>query len=1071
MAKQNAAITAGSLRFPNGTVVETGQIGHGTQWTAEPGRLRSARLPAEEDTSIQFRLALDEQGFREQETIHLDVMPPPRGSRLRSQAPTAGDDLIRLQPAPPPPDTAQVVLYQDESGGLSWHFAQSANGPRLRSSAAAQETFVIPARTAHTQAALRSPQAGARLRGPITKWGRKIFKILLVPLEQLAGPPLEAIVRRTEEKYRHELIRAITPANFAQPVTEAFNDWAALDGKRSLLIVHGIFSSTHGTLASFPPHAMAELCARYEGRVLGFDQITVSRSPQENAQFFLEQFRQARPQGRFEFDILCHSRGGIVARTLAERGHVLVGETNCVFPKVFFVAAPNNGSVLGDPAHVVEMLDTFTNILTWFPDGAVMYSIEILLAIVKLLVHTAERRLPGLAAMGTNGYIQQKLNAATEQSPSNYGAASADYTPDPNAANSLLNGRFGNCLLDRVFMKGDVRIANDLIVPKEGVFERNGHPSFPIVKPLIFSENDRVWHCNFFQQPRLLQRVNEHFGAEETVLLADAQRSRLRGEVKPPVPRMRSDEKAVAKSPADLRREPHIDFREMVHEGEANDLVVRLEEALVNGGAGVLWVALPPGQSSVELPVTINAPGFDVTHSDCAAVKLSAVRDPELEKTTFTLTARHPGPNPVRREIRADFWLDGSPVGSVRHRTFVIPKGYTGPKEGDGSGASFGLIVPSVPREGSDFTVFVEGEDEPGEEPWVVRISSQIPGREYASKRTGKFRLDSGGVRGADYLQSIYQKHFATFPPDSLSEAEFAAALTAWEENFNRELDALGRTLWLKLPQTFRDEYFSLYQGGLLPRSILVHSDETILPWDLIVPHGVIDGRQVVLEPWGAAHILGRWKPGLPIKPHPQRLAVRKFIVVHPAYGNGSALAGVSEEMAELKELCPGISFVSPATLANVSRTVLDDGDIQLVHFSGHGAFESSNTDLSGLTLEDGELSASLVTGARFAAEGQPIVLLNACSVGGSGIVIGKMGGFAANLLESGASGVIAAYWPVLDNTAVRFAVAFYSKLKLGRAMGEALQELRQENPRDPTYRAFGYFGDPWARVDLALVS
>lgn len=1071
MAKRSAALTGGSLRFPNGTVIQTAQVGQGAQWTPETGRLRSARLPAEEDTSVQFQQALDEQGFREQETIHLDVAPPARGSRLRTQVPAAGEDIIRLQPAPPPPDMAQLVLYQDESGGLSWHFARNGDEPRLRSGTAAKGTFSIPARTAHTQAALESPHAGARLRGPITKWGRKIFKVLLVPLEKLTGPPLEALVGWAEKKYRQELIRAITPGNFAQRIDEPFTQWTELDGKRSLLIVHGIFSSTHGTLASFPPQAMAELCARYEGRVLGFDQLTVSRAPEENARFFLEQLRQARPQGRFEFDILCHSRGGIVARTLAERGHNLVDGNNCVFPKVFFVASPNNGSVLGDPAHIVEMLDTFTNVLTWFPDGAVMYSIEILLAIVKLLAHTAEQRLPGLAAMGTNGYIQQKLNSATEESPAIYGAASADYTPDPNAANSLLNGKFGNCLLDRVFMEGEVRVANDLIVPKEGVFERNGHPSFPILKPLVFSETDRVWHCNFFQQPRLLQRVNEYFGVGESVRMAN-------GDPHTPPPsrlrrggaRLRSDGPPPVEQAAEVRRKPFMDFHESVREGEAKDLVVRLEEAFVKEAEGMLSVLIPPGQSGIKLAVRIHASGFDVRPEGDAVIELQRMRDPELEKATFRLTARHPGPNPVRREIRADFLLEGSPMGSVRHRTTVIPKGYTGSFELDGTSERFELMVSSVRRERSDFTIVVEGEDDPEKEPWVVRMSSQISGREYDSKRADKFSLNGNGTSAVDYLQSIYKRHFDKFPSDWLNEAQFAAALPLWEENFNRELDALGRTLWLRLPEKLRNEYISLSKAGLL-RSIHVSSYETILPWELIVPHWVTNGKQIVLEPWGGAHILGRWKPGLPIKPHPQRWPVRKFHVVQPSYDESSALAQVAAEMVKLRKLFPKANFVSPVTLAHVSKTVLDDGDVQFVHFSGHGAFEASNAALSGLSLEDGELSASLVTGARFAAEGQAIVLLNACSVGAAGIVIGKMGGFAANLLESGASGVIAAYWPVLDVMAVRFAVALYGKLKLGRAIGEALQELRQENPRDPTYRAFGYWGDPWARLDFAPVS
>jgi hypothetical protein len=131
MPKFSASLQAGEIRFPNGTIVRLTLGGIATQWTAEPGRLRSAGIPAEEDTSVQFRAALAEGGFREQETIHhLDVSLPPANLRFRSDF--SAKDIVKIQPAAPPTDTAQVILYQDESGGMSWHFAQGSHMPLLR---------------------------------------------------------------------------------------------------------------------------------------------------------------------------------------------------------------------------------------------------------------------------------------------------------------------------------------------------------------------------------------------------------------------------------------------------------------------------------------------------------------------------------------------------------------------------------------------------------------------------------------------------------------------------------------------------------------------------------------------------------------------------------------------------------------------------------------------------------------------------------------------------------------------------------------------------------------------------
>ncbi len=57
---------------------------------------------------------------------------------------------------------------------------------------------------------------------------------------------------------------------------------------------------------------------------------------------------------------------------------------------------------------------------------------------------------------------------------------------------------------------------------------------------------------------------------------------------------------------------------------------------------------------------------------------------------------------------------------------------------------------------------------------------------------------------------------------------------------------------------------------------------------------------------------------------------------------------------------------------------------------------------------------------------------------------------------------------PIPDDTAMKFSLALYERLNSGRSIGEALQSLREENPRDPTFRAFAYFGDPWARPHFA---
>ena len=175
------------------------------------------------------------------------------------------------------------------------------------------------------------------------------------------------------------------------------------------------------------------------------------------------------------------------------------------------MATPNSGSPLGDAQHMVDMIDVFTNLLTAFPDGPAMYSIEVLLAIVKLLAYTSETALPGIAAMGTGSYIAKELNSGRrERPPEWYAAAAADYEPDPAVDNGFLTGPFATSVVGRVFRTEDGPCPNDLVVPEKGVHSANGHPLFPIRDALVFRKSDHVWHSGFFARAEVSSHIKEH---------------------------------------------------------------------------------------------------------------------------------------------------------------------------------------------------------------------------------------------------------------------------------------------------------------------------------------------------------------------------------------------------------------------------------------------------------------------------------------------------------------------------------------------------------------------------------
>jgi CHAT domain-containing protein len=239
-----------------------------------------------------------------------------------------------------------------------------------------------------------------------------------------------------------------------------------------------------------------------------------------------------------------------------------------------------------------------------------------------------------------------------------------------------------------------------------------------------------------------------------------------------------------------------------------------------------------------------------------------------------------------------------------------------------------------------------------------------------------------------------------------------------------------------------------------------------LFPWELVIPWRNVAGRRDMLAPLGTAHVIGRWRPGLRIKPEPQRYPLRKIAIINPDYPPHMALPQSKLEAEELQQAFGAIcEIISPSDLNGVTVNVLQKNDIQLVHFTGHANFEKANANQSFLELENGEqlTAAGLGVGAITAAA--PVIVLNACSVGDSGMIASRAGGFADRCLQTGCSAVLAAYWPISDGAARGFSLAFYDKLRRGRSFGEALQELRLDHEDDPTYHAYTFFGDPLARI------
>jgi hypothetical protein len=1084
-----------SVSFPNGTTLDSiAAYGSATQFTPAARGLRSAELPSEIDTSALFERALAEAGIYEQETIHVEALPE---SRLRSGS---EEDTLVLRPSIPPGDTDQrVVLYEDESGGLSWHFAEGSRlteeeRERLESRGMLRDTdtptFIIAARTTAARDSLTSGPPEGALRGFITKIGRKVLKVLVIPVAaKVLEKPVELLVGAIEAQVRQNQVWQLTADNYTKGPAKGpegdFTDWKSLDGKPTLLVVHGIFSSVEGMLNKLPRAAMERWVNHYKGRTIAFNHLSVSVPPEENARFFMETAKRAVPDGKFQFDILCHSRGGIVSRTMAERGRIVFPDTNSAIRKVYFAASPNKGSALGDPEHMLEMIDVFTNLLTQFPDGHVLYAIETVLAVVKMMAYTAGVDLPGMASMSTvrDGYIASVLNQGSEKSPAKYAAAGSDYTPRKGVSNGFFTGQFATYIMDRIFVENGHAVANDLVVPKDGVFAGNGHPSFPILDPLVYREADAVWHGGFFSEPRTISHIEKLFEIEnEDVVLLDqliassrkATESVYSGDVNGGGsletfgilrgPNLAGgDAAAQVNPPTVVQRDPAIDFHEAVQEGVPSDLVVRLSEAPeASDIENLLAIDFAAGEEQIEVTVELSAPGFKIMGERTAKMLIKRTRDPETEKATFTLIARSPGERPVARTIVASFFRGGDCLGGVTHVTEVIPAAYSGPVAGRGESTADRVVISSRPRQDADLIIYVR-EDSAQPDTFEIALRSNIPGEEYALRDKGILRLK--GSEFSDFFSKVIDPQFQSFPSGLLKDPEFDAALATWSENFLTTLDTLGRKLWTFLPDDFRNEYLRLLTLPTPPRSICIYSDEMFLPWELVRPSGTINGTFQEFPRLGVLHIVARWKPALGVRPQPQALRIDKMVILTPEY-KGKPLLWAQKESEELGKIISCIERLTPID-RKAMEALLDGAGVQLVHFNGHGTWNSTG-DLTALELSNKEsIPALAFTGRKLGMTAHPILYLNACTVGRTAINVGRPGGFAANCLDSGWSGVIAPYWSVYDPQAMAFGVKLYRKLRSGICIGEALQQIRRDEPTNFTAQSYAYFGDPYARVLL----
>ena len=405
----------------------------------------------------EFQAAIKRAGLRHQASwAVVPVRPEPVAARpgpvdgvVAAPADTAPGATEPPTPLAPPTMAITVphtpgaavgnVLLIDHGGAYTWQRPQQPRRPQP-SAAVAGAAAASDAAEAEASGASFVLSAADLLGGPppattaaddVAAFGalpHLLHKVISVFAYPLISGVANAVIKDREMHHHPYELRVIGDTEAADVVADQLTreQWQALSGGPCLLLLHGIFGTSRGTFTGVldgnPAHSVQSMIpalrAVYGNRILAFDHPTVSVGPHENAQQFLSRVPVDLP---FTFDVLVHSRGGLVARCIA--GGSGLDPQRVTFRKVVFVGTPNDGTEIAAPGLIGQLIDRMTSFLHFVPPlgppGTVAAVLTSVLEVVKVFGQGIEGGMPGLTDMQPGSALLTALNhpAATPAAP------------------------------------------------------------------------------------------------------------------------------------------------------------------------------------------------------------------------------------------------------------------------------------------------------------------------------------------------------------------------------------------------------------------------------------------------------------------------------------------------------------------------------------------------------------------------------------------------------------------------------------------------------------------------------
>lgn len=397
----------------------------------------------------------------------------------------------------------EVVLLSYEDGIWSWHFKKDSAdswGLMMPGDKRNINFFSIPFKV-----------QDKTTRGV---WS-KVVHVVKFAKDWIQDGSSQAIRNMLENYEREKITEGFKLIEHSKGFVDGLNpitNWGRMrdlirDNKKALLFIHGTASSLAGGYGEVPTKILEALKEKYP-LILGYDHCTLSVTPEDNAKSMLKILQDS---GLFnmglKFDVVTHSRGGLVLRSFVE---LCGGHSNV--ENVIMVACPAGGTNLANPgkwASLSKMINLLTN-LFFFAGGV---QLKVFFNLVGGLIKFASTKLekpdavPGVWAMNPDSDFIKKLNENGTKiigGTVTYNTISSDFEPS-----GIFQGGIKDDIADSI---ADVFFGdpNDLVVDTEKMVVKwpegiRGGINFR------YEPDEHVYHLNYFKQARTYKKFSEFF--------------------------------------------------------------------------------------------------------------------------------------------------------------------------------------------------------------------------------------------------------------------------------------------------------------------------------------------------------------------------------------------------------------------------------------------------------------------------------------------------------------------------------------------------------------------------------